>query len=257
MIQINNIKFNYGNGFNLDIKNLHIKNGEIVSIIGPNGAGKSTLIKLISKILPLKYGNIFIDSKNLKSLNLKELSKLIAVVPQEFNTIFDYSVKSIVETSRLPYSKKFDFFTENKEDENIISNSMKKTDTYKFKEKSFSNLSGGEKQRVMVARAFAQKSKILLLDEFSSHLDPGHTQYLLNIIKNLSQKENLTILSVFHDINLASLYSNRILIMKDGKIIKDGTPNEVITKKIIEDIYNFKAEIIIHPKYKIPQVIFQ
>ncbi|BBE31066.1 ABC transporter [Tepiditoga spiralis] len=254
MIKINNLNFSYGNGFNLNIEKLNIKAGEFVSIIGPNGSGKSTLLKILSGILKNFNGEILIKNKNIKNFNYKELAKTISIVPQEFNTIFKYDVESIISTSRVPYSKTFSFF-ETMEDKKIIEEAMKKTDTIKYKNKFFSNLSGGEKQRVMIARALAQKTKILFLDEFTSHLDPGHAQSLMNIVKENTQNGH-TVVAVFHDINLASIYSKRLIIMLKGNVVCDGSPIDVITQENIKDIYNLDGSIIKHPKYNVPQIVF-
>lgn len=255
MIKIDNLEFSYGDNFNLKINNLHIKNGERVSIIGPNGSGKTTLIKIISRLISDFSGNISIKGKNLKKYTNKELSKNLAVVPQEFNTIFNYDVESIISTARLPYSNRFSFF-ENYEDKKIIEKSLKYTDLENMKNKIFSNLSGGEKQRVMIARAFSQETDILLLDEFTSHLDPGHTDLLIKLVEKFSNTMNKTVVSIFHDINLASFFSNRIIVMKNGRIFKDGTPKEVITKDIIKEAYNFEGYIIDHPVKHVPQILF-
>jgi len=255
MIKINNLEFTYGDNFNLKIENLHIKNGERVSIIGPNGSGKTTLIKIISKLITNYDGDILIKNKNIKKYANKDLSKVLAVVPQEFSTIFSYDVESIISTSRLPYSKRFSFF-ENIEDKNIIEKSLKYTDLENMKNKVFSNLSGGEKQRVMIARAFAQETDVLLLDEFTSHLDPGHTNQLMKLVEDFSDSKNKTVISIFHDINLASFFSNRIIVMKNGRIFKDGTPNEVITKDIIKQAYDFEGYIIEHPVKHVPQILY-
>jgi iron complex transport system ATP-binding protein len=255
MIRIENLEFSYDNNFNLKIKNLHIKNGEKVSIIGPNGSGKTTLIKIISRLISNFNGNIIIKGKDLKKYSNKELSKNLAVVPQEFNTIFNYDVESIISTARLPYSNRFSFF-ENFEDKKIIEKSLKYTDLENMKNKIFSNLSGGEKQRVMIARAFAQETDILLLDEFTSHLDPGHTNLLMRLVEEFSESMNKTVVSIFHDINLASFFSNRIIVMKNGRIFKDGTPKEIITNDVIKEAYNFEGFIIDHPVKHVPQILF-
>jgi iron complex transport system ATP-binding protein len=255
MIKIENLEFTYGDNFNLKINNLHIKSGERVSIIGPNGSGKSTLIKIISKLISNYQGKISIKGKHLNKYTNKELSKNLAVVPQEFNTIFNYDVESIISTARLPYSNRFSFF-ENFEDKKIIEKSLKYTDLENMKNKIFSNLSGGEKQRVMIARAFAQETDILLLDEFTSHLDPGHTNLLMRLVEEFSESMNKTVVSIFHDINLASFFSNRIIVMKNGRIFKDGTPKEIITNDVIKEAYNFEGFIIDHPVKHVPQILF-
>jgi iron complex transport system ATP-binding protein len=256
MINIKNLNFSYGENFKLNIEKLNINPSEFVSIIGPNGAGKSTLIKILSGIIKDYSGEIILNNSDLKNFSHKNLAKLIAVVPQEFNTIFDFDIESIISTARIPFSSRFSI-SESKEDKEIINNSIEQTDLNMYRGKKFSRLSGGEKQRVMIARAFAQLTDILLLDEFSSHLDPGHSQILLNLIHTFAKNKNKTVISIFHDINMACLYSDRIIIMNHGFIMYDGKPAEVINKKIIKEIFNLNAHVIAHPTKKIPQIIFE
>lgn len=255
MIEIKDLYFSYGENFELNISNLVINPSEIVSIIGPNGAGKSTLIKIFSGLIKNYKGSVTLDKKEIKKYSHKKLAQKISIVPQEFNTIYDYDVESILSTARLPFSNFFSF-TETLEDKRIINNVLQQTDLNNYKYKKFSKLSGGEKQRVLIARAFAQLTNTLLLDEFSSHLDPGHTQELLNLVKNISLEKDKTVISIFHDINMASLYSNRIIIINNGKITHDGSPRDVITKSIIKNTYNLDAEVIYHPLKNCPQIIF-
>lgn len=255
MIKISDLNFTYGNNFKLNINNLEINNGENLSVIGPNGSGKSTLIKIFSGILNGYSGKIEIENNDISKISKKKLSRIISTVPQDFTTIYDYNTENIIETSRYPYTSFFNL-SENKEDRDIIDYAIKITDLERYRKKYYSELSGGEKQRVMIARAIAQDTEIMLLDEFTSHLDPGHTQNLMKIIQNYCINKNKTVISVFHDINLASLYSKRILVMKDGEIKLDGTPYEIITRKNIEEIYGFDCTVISHPIYKVPQIIF-
>lgn len=256
MIDIDKLQFTYNNGFNLYIKKLDIKKGDIVSIIGPNGAGKSTLIKIISKIIKNYTGKIMIENKELSNYSYKELSRKIAIVPQEFNTTFEYDVESVISTARLPYSRRFSFF-ETQEDKKIINQVLELVGLVKYKNKPFSLLSGGEKQKVMIARAFAQKTPILLLDEFSSHLDPGYTQNLLKLVKSMAEKERKTVLAIFHDINSAALFSDKIVVMKDGEIKYQGSPKEVFKESIMKEIFDIEVYIIEHPISKIPQILYK
>ncbi|KUK82854.1 MULTISPECIES: ABC transporter ATP-binding protein [Petrotoga] len=256
MITFKNVRFTYGNGFFLKIEDLKIKKGDIISIIGPNGAGKSTLIKILSGILRNYKGEIILQNNELKNYSYKELSKKVAVVPQEFNTSFDYDLESIVSTSRIPFSKRINFF-ESEQDRRIIDEALKTVGLISYKNKPFSSLSGGEKQKVMIARAIAQQTPVLLLDEFSSHLDPGYTQSLLKLVKEMVTKEKKTVLAVFHDVNNAALFSDKIIVMKDGSIRYSGTPAEVLNESIMDEIFEMNAYIIKHPVKKVPQILFK
>lgn len=256
MISVKGLKFSYGNNFKLNIENLNIEKGDVVSIIGPNGSGKSTLIKIFSGILRNYSGDVYIDNEDLKSYNYRELSKKVAVVPQEFNTLFDYDIESIISTARIPYSKRISFF-ESMEDRKIIEEVINLVGLKNLKNKPFLLLSGGEKQKVMIARAFAQKTPVLLLDEFSSHLDPGYTQNLLKLVRTMVRKENKTVLAVFHDVNNAALFSDKIIVMNEGNIKYVGTPKDIFKESIMKEIFDIEVYVINHPLKNIPQIVFK
>jgi iron complex transport system ATP-binding protein len=252
IIEMKNLKFSYNNLFTLYIDELYVEKGEFVSIIGPNGSGKTTVLKLLTMIETADEGEIIINGKNISKYSKKELFKEISVVPQEFYTSFDFTVESIISSGRIPYETLF-----SRRDYEFLNNIMEKTDTLKFKDRIYNYLSGGEKQRVMLTRALAQDTNVLLLDEFVSQIDPGYTQQLVRMVKNESVQKNKSVLSVFHDINLASLYSDRIYIFKEGIIKYYGTPEEIITKEIMKEIYDIDCIITYHPIKNKPQVIFE
>ncbi|GAB6188966.1 ABC transporter ATP-binding protein [Marinitoga arctica] len=251
VLEIKNLHFSYDGYFNLYIKHMYINKGEFVSIIGPNGSGKTTVLKLITGLEKKNEGEVFISQKNIEQYSKKELFKKISVVPQEFFTSFNFTVESIISSGRIPYETLFS------KDEKIIEEVMKQTNTFKFKDRIYNYLSGGEKQRVMLTRALVQDTDILLLDEFVSQIDPGYTQQLIRMVKDESIKKNKSVLSVFHDVNLASLYSDRIYIFKDGKIRYSGKPEEIITEKIMKEVFNIECIIVKHPIKDKPQVIFE
>lgn len=252
MIEIKNLKFSYNEYFKLYIDELYVEKGEFVSIIGPNGSGKTTVLKLLTLIEKKESGEIIINGKEIEKYSKKELFKEISVVPQEFYTSFDFTVESVISSGRIPYETLF-----SRRDYEYLDMIMKKTDTFKFKDRIYNSLSGGEKQRVMLTRALAQDTNILLLDEFVSQIDPGYTQQLTRMVKNESIEKNKSVLSVFHDINLASLYSDRIYIFKDGEVKYSGKPEKVITKKKMKEVYDIDCIITKHPKKNKPQVIFE
>jgi iron complex transport system ATP-binding protein len=252
IVEIKNLKFSYGNNFKLYIDELYVKKGEFVSIIGPNGSGKTTILKLLTLIEKKESGDIIINGKNIEDYSKKDLFKEISVVPQEFFTSFDFTVENIISSGRIPYESLF-----SKNDDTIITETMKKTDTFRFKDRIYNTLSGGEKQRAMLTRALVQDTNIILLDEFVSQIDPGYTQQLVRIVKNESILKNKSIISVFHDINLASLYSDRIYIFKDGIIKYHGKPEDIITTDIMKEIFDIDCIITNHPTKNKPQVIFE
>lgn len=222
--------------------NIEVDNKEFVGIIGPNGSGKSTLLKCIYRILKPSEGVIKLDGINMKNISIKESSKKLSVLSQHNNYNFDFTVKEIVLMGRAPYKKFME--RDNKEDYDIVNDALEKVDMLEFKYRSFQSLSGGEQQRVILARALAQKPKCLILDEPTNHLDIKYQLSLLNIVKSL----NLTIISAIHDLNIASMYCDRLFVMKNGRIVGMGTPQEVLTKEFIKEIYDIDVEIVYDSK---------
>jgi len=248
MLKISNLNFAYLESEVLSDINFSVSPAEFVGIIGPNGAGKSTLLKTLLGFLNTPGECIQINDKTLIEYPKKELGKLIAYVPQETEFSFSYTVKEIVKMGRYPYSKGITFISE--EDEKIISDSMQKMEITDFANRNFNELSGGEKQRVVIASALAQQPKILLLDEPTSALDLHHQIDIYKILKTLQRETNLTTIVVTHDINLAAQYCERIILMNHGKIIKDGKPDEVLQFKLLQEIFGVKVYIDINPMTK-------
>jgi iron complex transport system ATP-binding protein len=258
MLEIRNLRFAYEAGHEV-IKNLNLKidRGDFVGIIGPNGCGKSTLVNLFSNVLTANHGNILINGQDIRLIPQNSLAQLVAVVPQESVFEFDFTALEIVLMGRLPYLSRFQL--EGPDDRRIARMTMKKTKCWEFKDKYIKHLSGGEKQRVIVARALTQDPKLLLLDEPTSHLDLNFQFEVLDIISELNKNNKVTIISVFHDINLASKYCSRLVLMKSGRIIADGEPKKIITPENMAKIYDFKIILKRHPregyKYILPDII--
>ncbi|MCX7796006.1 MAG: ABC transporter ATP-binding protein [bacterium] len=221
--------------------------GELVGLLGPNGAGKSTLIKVLSKVLRPIAGTIYVEKEDIESLSFKEIAKRIGVVPQETLLDYKFTVYDVIMMGRNPYISRFK--GETKLDKEIVIESMKATDTLEFADRSITELSGGEKQRVILARALAQQPKILLLDEPTSHLDISYQIEMLNLIKRLVKEKNIGALSAIHDPNLASQFCDKIILMKEGKIYDFGTPKEVLTSKNLKEIFNIDVIVKQHPIY--------
>jgi iron complex transport system ATP-binding protein len=246
MINIKSLSFAYSEEVVVNEVSFSISDGEFVGIIGPNGAGKSTLLKLMDGILHPKMGKIQLKEKLLDEYSRKQLAKMIGFVPQNFTTAFSYSVNDVVLMGRYPHLSAFS--SESAEDYKIVEKSMKSTDVWQFKQRQFGNLSGGEKQRVVLASALAQEPQILLLDEPTSSLDIKYQYQFYNILQELQQSSGLTIVVVTHDINLAARYCRRLILLKNGKLVDDGTPEKVITKEIMESVYEVEVEILSHPQ---------
>ena len=252
MIEAKNIKVGYESRTVIEDLSLQINEGEIVSIIGPNGSGKSTLLKSLSKLLKRKNGEVLIVDKSIDLMKTNDVAKILSMVSQQNTSPNDITVKELVYYGRIPHKKWFE--SRSKEDEEIVNWSLKQTGVLQYADRKLVNLSGGERQRVWLAMALAQKPKILFLDEPTTYLDMCHQLELMELIKDINKKFHMTIVMVLHDLNQASRYSNRVVIMKEGKIVADGKPEEVIVKDIIHYVYNVKCAISKEPICNRPQI---
>lgn len=234
--------------------NCLIEKGKIYGIIGPNGSGKTSLVKNILRFIEPEDGNITLDEINLKHYKRRDLAKKIALVPQ--NTVLDSSFRTydIVMMGRIPHQKRFANASET--DSDMVQKAMLLTDCYQLQDKSVATLSGGESQRVVTARAIAQDTQWLILDEPTSSLDIKHQLELMDSLKTLNEKKAKTIIAVLHDINIAAAYCNRIIMMKNGQIYSNGKTEEVLTKENLYNVYEVEFEVLENPrtgkKYYVP-----
>lgn len=241
-MKINNLDFKYDDTLVLKDINLNIKKGSFIGILGPNGSGKTTLLKNICNLLKPYNGDIIVDDLNIKNIKHKELAKKLAVVHQFGDFNFDFSVYEAVLMGRYSYLKRFQ--SESNNDLEVVENAMKETGTWDLREKSIYEISGGERQRVMIARALAQQSEILLLDEPISFLDIKHQINILNLCRRLNKKENLTIIATLHDINLANRYCDLIMLIDSGIIEAIDTPQKVLTAENIKKVYGIDVSLL-------------
>ena len=211
-----------------------------IGIIGPNGSGKTTLFRLLIKYIEPTQGDILIEDKSLKSIRQEEIGKKIALLPQKPFFEGNLTVEEYVSLGRYPHHPHWRPLS--KEDINKINESLNITDTMHLRKKKLVELSGGEQQRVLLARVLAQKPSILLLDEPTNNLDPYYQIYFLDFVKNLSSK--ILVLSSLHDINMASAYSDYILVIKNGKIISYGEPSKVLSHDLLENVFQVKYKEI-------------
>lgn len=249
-ITIKNLDFAYHEQNVLNDISLRFTKGNFYSIIGPNGSGKSTILKNISKTLKSKE-SVFIGHKDVTTFNHKALANIMAVIPQSTIIDYDFTVSEIVMMGRSPHKRRFEDF--NKEDEQIIEKHMRATSTWELKDKLITELSGGEAQRVIAAKALAQETDIILLDEPTSSLDIQYQLEFLKIFQKL--KTDKIIIAVLHDLNLASLFSDEIILIHQGKVAAKGTPWEVITVENIKNVYNIAVKVIENPISKCPHMI--
>lgn len=250
-VNVENVNFKYSKEDVLKKISLEVPKGSFVCILGPNGSGKTTLLKNICSLLKPNDGHILVGEKALNSYRQKELAKNLAVVHQTQTTEFDFKVEDVVLMGRYPHIKSFQ--TEKMKDYEVAEQSMKHTSVFHLKDKSLQSISGGERQRVMIARALTQESELLLLDEPISHLDIKYQLEILKLCQILKKEKKITIVATLHDINLASRFSDLIVLMKEGEIVEIGTPRDVITLKNIQHVYDVKVELMEHLSF--PMVV--
>jgi len=236
---IKDLSFSYSSSPVLKGVNLAVEMGEVLSIVGPNGSGKSTLLKCINRILKTKHNTVFVDGKDVSKLNLKELSKIMGYVPQSSVSVFPFTVFDVVMMGRTPYIH----WSPSEEDYEIVAETLNFLGLSELAMRYFNELSGGEQQKVIIARALAQQPQILLLDEPTSNLDIKHQLEILCILKDLARSKHCSVIMAMHDLNMASRFSDKMLMLKDGCIFAVGTPEEVLTEENIEAVYGIKARV--------------
>jgi len=225
----------------VDAVSLSIAEGQFVGLLGPNGSGKSSLLRTIYRILKPDAGLIELAGTNVWQLSARELARQMAVVMQERTGDFDFSVHEIVMMGRNPHKGLFDRDTTH--DFELVTQALERVDMTDFAERSFLTLSGGEKQRVLIARALVQQAKFLVLDEPTNHLDIHYQLEILELVKNLG----VTTIAALHELNLAAFYCDQLYILKAGKLVASGTPEEVLHPDLIRQVYGVWSEVTTHP----------
>ena len=240
-MKVKELYFSYGKNEVLKGVSLRIEAGKITTIMGANGCGKSTLFSLMTKNLTPGKGNIFLSGKNILNLNLKEFAQKVAIV-QQYNTASDdITVENLVAFGRTPHKKMMQGNTE--EDERLIEWAMEVTNLTEFRNREVSRLSGGQRQRVWIAMALAQNTKILFLDEPTTYLDIRYQIEILQLVQKLNREYGITIIMVLHDINQAITYSDYIIGLKDGQVLVEGDPEEVITAESLKELYGIELGV--------------
>lgn len=249
-LQVKNLEFSIDKKEILKDISFEIPKGSFVGIIGPNGSGKSTILKNIYRLYKPDSGQILLDNKNLLNMKDKDCAKEIAVLAQESNSQFDFTVEQIVKMGRYPYKSVFEDYS--KKDLDMVTDMLKRVGLEDYVGRSFSKLSGGEKQRTLIARALVQDTEFLILDEPTNHLDIGYQIQLMDLVKSL----NITTLSAIHDMNMASMYCDYLIVMKDGKIKNCGSVKEVITEEMLKEVFGVNAYVGVNPMNNKLQVSF-
>jgi iron complex transport system ATP-binding protein len=253
MLQVRSISVNYGENEILHDVSIEVAAGEVVALIGPNGAGKTTLIRAISGVLPLKSGSVHAAGSDLSNITVSQRARLLAVVPQARKLPPAYTVNQAVLMGRTPYlgwignPSKIDF--------DKTKWALERTHITELAERRVEELSGGEQQLVMVARALAQDAQVILLDEPTAHLDLRHQATILELVRRLSRDRGLAVLMSLHDLNLVSLFSDQVALLGEGRLRAFGTPKEVFNQRYLSDVYQVPLHIIPHPIYDTPLVL--
>ena len=252
MLKIENLSVNYGVRRILHNISLDVQSGEVLALIGPNGAGKSTLIRAVSGVIPYS-GHVRTNGDNFASLSTLQRARFIATVPQAVSLPTAYTVWETVLFGRTPY---LGFLGQpSQKDEDIGRQSLGRVSALPFAERRVGELSGGEQQRVLLARALCQSTPILLLDEPTAHLDLQYQVGLLELVHELAHKDNLAVLIALHDLNLAAHYADRIALMVAGQIKAEGKPAQVLRPELIEEAYCLPVQVVKHPFLDIPLVL--
>ena len=236
---IKNVSFSYASVRALDSISIEIDEGEIVSLVGPNGAGKSTLLKCIDRILRPKKGIIFFDGKETSRVNSKELAKMMGYVPQSTVEVFPFTVFDIVLMGRRPHIG----WRVNKKDVEIVAQTLKFMGIEDLGVRYFDELSAGEKQKVAIARAIVQEPEVLLLDEPTSNLDIKHQLEVMETVRRLVQEKKISAIMAMHDLNLASRFSDRVVMFKNRRVFTTGSPKLVLNPENIKETYGVKAQV--------------
>jgi iron complex transport system ATP-binding protein len=245
MLKINSLTVAYGESVVLKDISFEVQPGEILALVGPNGAGKSTLIRAASGVVPTVSGQVSVDGRDLTGLPHDQRAKILAVVPQARQLGGAFSVQQAVMMGRTPYLNWLG--QEGETDKAAVRLALKQTCLDTFVDRQIAKLSGGEQQRVLLARALAQDTPVMLLDEPTNHLDLQHQTNLLSLVKRLVKKNRLAVLMALHDLNLVSFYADKVALIVNGKLECLGTPAEVIRAEHISAAYRTPVEVVPHP----------
>ncbi len=249
MFELRGVEAPYGLKAALD---LSISKGCFLGILGPNGAGKSTLLRLLAGFLKPKAGEILLEGEPLSGIPRRRLACQMAVVMQEAGARFDFTVLEAARMGRNPHRRPFRALSQT--DHKAVESALKQTGLLRLKERSLRHLSGGEHQRLRLARALAQEPQLLLLDEPNSHLDPGHAEALLQLLAQ-AHRGGLSVVMALHDPNAAARFCQRLLLMKAGRVVAQGSPEEVLSPERVEAIYDLRVHSLRHPDSGVPQLL--
>lgn len=245
-------------GWVLNRVTFQVDEGEVLGIVGPNGSGKTSLLKLLAKIVSPQQGGLTLFGKNLAVIPQREAARLIAVVPQDSQQLFPFTVAETVLMGRFPHRSQgrwsLGFGWENREDLAVAHEAMATMDMTHLAHRLVTDLSGGERQRAVIARALAQAPKVMLLDEPTAFLDLQHQIEICSVLRRLKEERGLTVVLVSHDLNVASQYCDRVLMLKDGSVFRTGSPQDVMSVDVLREVYGCTVLIDAHPESGLPRI---
>ncbi|MGG3467609.1 ABC transporter ATP-binding protein [Neobacillus pocheonensis] len=244
------LQIGYGDKIIVEKLNLKINKGEITTIIGANGCGKSTILKTIARVHPAKSGSVYLDGKMIHKIPTKEIAKKMAVLPQSPEAPSGLTVYELISFGRSPHQNSFGRLSH--EDKKVIEWSLDVTGLSTLANQPVDALSGGQRQRAWIAMAIAQETDLLLLDEPTTYLDLAHQLEILQLLEKLNREEGRTIVMVIHDLNLAARFSHYMVSLRGGKLVKEGTAEEVMTHEVLKEVFQIDAEIVKDPRTKKP-----
>lgn len=253
VLEVSEIACGYDGADVLSDVTLRLSPGDFVAVAGPNGSGKSTLIRAMSRVLRPRRGRALLEGADLYELPARRSAQAIAVLPQETSLEFEFSCEEIVSMGRAPHLGRFE--TETERDRAVVREAMERTSTWDLRHRAIVDLSGGERQRVLLARAFAQEPRVLLLDEPTSHLDLAFQVQILRLVRQLRDEKKTAVLASLHDLNLASAYADRIVLLSKGRVVATGTPKEVLTESALRPVFGEELTVRTHPDTGMPLVL--
>ena len=254
LLSAETISFAYAGVPTLTDVDFALECGALRALLGPNGSGKTTLLKILTGILPPARGVVKYQSVDLKTMSRREIAKRVALVPQELNLQFGFTVRQMVMLGRTPHVNALG--GPSKQDREVVERVMEMTETAEMRDRIITELSGGEQQRVVIAMALAQEPQVLLLDEPTVHLDINHQIEILELVRKLNRERGLTVLATMHDLNLAALYFDDLVLLERGRVVAQGAPSDVLSAERIQAVFNAHVLIQTHPaRADAPQIV--
>lgn len=252
MLEANNITIRYDDRRAVEGVSLRVEAGEVISIIGPNGAGKSTLLRTLNGSVRMSSGEVLLDERPIASYSRRAVARRIGVVAQEAELRFPVTVMEFVLGGRFAWSKSWSW--ENTRDLEIVNDVLRQTELDAFADRLMNEMSGGERQRAVLARALATEAKYFLLDEPTANLDLAHQAGMLKLVRNRCDRGDASAIVVTHDLNLAAEFADRVMLLKDGRAIAIGPPHDVLTPELLREVFALEILVDAHPISGAPRI---